>query len=206
LRRIFLARHGNRQDFVDPSWVSRAVEPYDPPLSADGVEQARRLGERLTDEGIDAIVASPFLRTVQTARHVNEALDVPIFVEPGFGEWLSADSFERSPRVASFEALREWCPKLLPYSIASAALAWPETREQMHARVRRTLGELLSRLDGKLLIVSHAAAVTAAVLLDPRIARVDCPPCALFALEHDGGEWRLLSSGLSYPEGASRPP
>jgi len=49
-RRIFLARHGNRQDFVDPRWLDQAEEPYDPPLSADGVEQARGLGRRLAGE------------------------------------------------------------------------------------------------------------------------------------------------------------
>src|SRR4051812_31418489 len=87
-RRIFLARHGNRQDMVDPGWAASAEEPLDPPLAADGVEQARRLGQRLAGEGIVAIVASPYLRAVQTAHHVNETLGVPMGIEPGFAEWI----------------------------------------------------------------------------------------------------------------------
>jgi broad specificity phosphatase PhoE len=188
VRRIFLARHGNRQDFVDPEWVDGADERYDPPLSVDGFEQARRLGQRLAGEGIAAIVVSPFLRTVQTAEQVNATLGVPVFLEPGFGEWLSRDSFERMPRLSALE--REAPP--YPLLGAGAALAWPETSDQMRARVRHTLERLIEHLDGTLLVVTHAASAAAAVLVDPRIARVECPLCALFCLERDADGWRLV--------------
>ena len=195
MRRIFLARHGNRQDFIDPTWVDGALERYDPPLSADGFEQAYRLGQRLVGEGIQAIVASPFLRTVQTAEQVNATLGVPMFLEPGFGEWLSSDSFERLPRLGLL------APGAARYPVLGAgplgedgprALAWPETREQLRARVQHTLERLLDHLDGTLLVVTHAASAAAAVLIDPRVARVECPLCALFCLERDPGGWRLV--------------
>lgn len=195
VRRIFLARHGNRQDFIDPTWVDSALERYDPPLSPDGFEQAHRLGQRLVGEGIVAIVASPFLRTVQTAEQVNATLGVPMFLEPGFGEWLSSDSFERSPRLGLL------APGATRYPVLGAGpilvdehgtLAWPETREQMRARVQHTLERLLDHLDGTLLVVTHAASAAAAVLIDPRVARVECPLCALFCLERDAGGWRLV--------------
>src|SRR5262245_55492108 len=194
VRRIFVARHGNRQDFVDPAWVHAAEERYDPPLSADGFEQARRLGLRLAGEGIVAIVASPFLRTVQTAEQVNATLGVPMFLESGFGEWLSSDSFERLPRLSLL------APGAAPYPLLGVgplrgeqgALAWPETREQMRERVQHTLERLLQHLDGTLLVVPHAASAAAPVLVDPRIARVECPLCALFCLERDAAGWRLV--------------
>ena len=188
VRRIFIARHGNRQDFVDPAWIHGAEERYDPPLSADGVEQARRLGQRLAGEGIVAIVASPFLRTVQTAEHVNATLGVPMFLESGFGEWLSDDSFERLPSLSTL------APDAATYPLlgAGSALAWPETREQMRARVQHTLERLLEHLDGTLLVVTHAASAAAAVLVDRRIVRVECPLCALFCLERDADGWRLV--------------
>jgi len=188
VRRIFLARHGNRQDFADPSWVDSALERYDPPLSSDGFEQAYRLGQRLVGEGIVAIVASPFLRTVQTAEQVNATLGVPLFLESGFGEWLSSDSFERLPRLGLL------APGAARYPLlgAGSALAWPETRDQMRSRVQHTLERLLEHLDGTLLVVTHAASAAAAVLIDPRVARVECPLCALFCLERDLGGWRLV--------------
>jgi broad specificity phosphatase PhoE len=190
-RRIFLARHGNRQDFVDPNWLVAAEEPYDPPLSADGVEQARRLGHRLRDEGIDNIVTSPFLRTVQTAHHVSETLEVPIFIEPGFGEFLHEHSFERLPRLRTLEALRAQYPKLGHGYEASWTARYPETNQQLFQRAQRTLEALLDKVPGTLLIISHAATVCAMALLDPNVSSLECPLCALFRLNYDGTRFRL---------------
>lgn len=190
-RRIFLARHGNRQDFVDPAWVSSALEPYDPPLSADGVDQARALGLRLQTEGVSSIVASPFLRTIQTAHHANEALGVPIYVEPGFGEFLAERSFPRMPRLRELEALRAEYPMLGNGYEAAWSQRYPETVDELVERTQRTLAGLLDSLPGTLLVVSHAASVCAMALVDPAVESVECPLCALFCLEHDGSRWRL---------------
>jgi broad specificity phosphatase PhoE len=191
-RRVFLARHGNRQDFVDPTWPSTAEEPYDPPLSSDGVEQARRLGLRLAHEGVEVILASPFLRTVQTAHHANETLQRPIYVEPGFGEWLEQTSFERMPRLRTLAALRADYPTLAEDGYVSAwAMRHPETATELRARAQQTLETLLHKFSGTPLVVSHAASVAAMALVDERFSSIDCPLCALFMLEHDGTRWRL---------------
>jgi broad specificity phosphatase PhoE len=190
-RRIFLARHGNRQDFVDRDWLVTADEPYDPPLSADGVEQARRLGRRLAGEGIEAIVVSPFLRTIQTAHHANESLQVPMFVEPGFGEWLTERSFERLPRLRALDTLRRDYPLLGSGYVSASALRHPETFDELRARCQQALEALLDKFEGTLLVVSHAAAVGAMALIDTRVQSVECPLCALFCLEHDGSGWQL---------------
>ncbi|HTV20084.1 MAG TPA: histidine phosphatase family protein [Polyangiaceae bacterium] len=191
IRRIFLARHGNREDFVDPTWPSRADEPYDPPLSADGVEQARRLGLRLKHEGVDAIVASPFLRTVQTAHHANEALGLPIYLEPGFGEFLHPKSFEREPRLRALGELRGDYPTLAEGYVAAWAQRYPETHPELVDRAQRALDALLGKLPGTLLVVSHAASVCAMAMIDRDVQSLECPLCALFCLEHDGARWRL---------------
>ena len=39
-QRLFIIRHGERLDNVDYSWESTAERPYDPPLTAQGVEEA----------------------------------------------------------------------------------------------------------------------------------------------------------------------
>jgi broad specificity phosphatase PhoE len=194
-RRIFLARHGNREDLVNPAWEATAEEPYDPPLSADGEEQARRLGQRLAREGIEAIISSPFLRTIQTAHHANEALDVPIYVEPGFGEWLSEHSFTRPPRLQSLAALARLYPSLRDGHVPAASARYPETAEQMRARAQRAVASLLDKYDGTVLVVGHAATVAAASLIDERVPSIECPLCALFLLEHDGSRWHLSLNG-----------
>jgi broad specificity phosphatase PhoE len=192
LRRIFLARHGNRQDFVDSTWRASALMPDDPPLSVDGIEQARRLGQRLASEGIVAIVASPFLRTIQTAHHANEALGVPIYLEPGFGEWLSTRYFPCMPRVAPLEQLRAQYPRLtVDGYTASWAMQYPESEQQLLDRAQRTLLSLVDKFEGPVLVVGHAGSVAAASLIDTRVTNIDCPLCALFCLEHDGERWHL---------------
>jgi broad specificity phosphatase PhoE len=190
-RKIFLARHGNRQDFVDPTWVSTADEPYDPPLSADGMEQARRLGQRLATERIDSIVTSPFLRTIQTAHCANQALQVPIFIEPGFGEYLAERSFQRLPRVRELQALRAEYPMLGSEYVATWVQRYPETAEELVQRTHRTLEALVKKLPGNLLVVGHAASVCATALIDADVKSVECPLCALFCLDYDGSRWRL---------------
>ena len=42
----------------------------------------------MRDEPIDCIFASPFLRTIQTASHIADALNLPVYLEPGIGEIL----------------------------------------------------------------------------------------------------------------------
>jgi broad specificity phosphatase PhoE len=190
-RRIFLARHGNRRDFVDPAWSASAEEPYDPPLSADGVEQARSLGLRLAGEGIANIIASPFLRTIETAHHVNESLNVPMFIEPGFGEFLHFSSFDRLPRLRQLEALRADYPTLGEGYVAEWVQRYPETDAQLIKRTQGALASLLGKLPGTLLVVSHAAAVCAMVRIDPAVTSVECPLCALFCLDYDGSRWTL---------------
>ena len=79
MRTVWLVRHGNRQDFVDRSWRETAARPHDPPLSADGREQARETGRFLAGEPIDHLFASPFLRAVETAarRAAGERIAIP---------------------------------------------------------------------------------------------------------------------------------
>ena len=53
-QRIYLIRHGQREDFEDPTWPQRAARPYDTPLSATGFRQAEDVGRALMDQGIQA--------------------------------------------------------------------------------------------------------------------------------------------------------
>ncbi|HKL89484.1 MAG TPA: histidine phosphatase family protein, partial [Salinibacter sp.] len=83
MQTVWIARHANRQDFADPNWADTADRPHDPGLSTDGVEQAQQLARRVNDLDVDRIVASPFIRTVETAHYAAEAADEPVFIEPG---------------------------------------------------------------------------------------------------------------------------
>lgn len=47
---LFVIRHGERLDSVDYSWRYKADRPYDPPITEEGVEQAKEAGKRFLDK------------------------------------------------------------------------------------------------------------------------------------------------------------
>ncbi|KAJ2699541.1 hypothetical protein H4R19_005531 [Coemansia spiralis] len=78
----YFVRHGERVDHVDDSWAQTAAAPYDPPLTAEGHEQAgktgalihrleqqamRRAGASTSQQTSFRVLTSPFLRCAQTA-------------------------------------------------------------------------------------------------------------------------------------------
>jgi len=76
---MFIIRHGDRWDYSHPEWKkSNPTRPGDPSLSDLGFAQARDtgryLGQLLKREKFDLsqliVLASPFLRTIQTANEI----------------------------------------------------------------------------------------------------------------------------------------
>jgi len=64
---LLLVRHGQSAPYRPGSPFPLVDGQGDPALSADGGEQAERVGERLAREGIDAVYVSTLRRTSQTA-------------------------------------------------------------------------------------------------------------------------------------------
>lgn len=97
---VWVVRHGERIDAVEKGWKKTAARPHDPPLTPTGFEQAAATGRALREHRLDAIYTSPFLRCVQTATAIVEAMGPgapPIHVEPGLGEWLFNRWFSTQP-------------------------------------------------------------------------------------------------------------
>ena len=74
---IYLIRHGETSGNA-----ARRLQTPDTPLNDDGLEQARRLGERLRDVGIGYVLSSDLERARQTAAAVVKATAAPIEYEP----------------------------------------------------------------------------------------------------------------------------
>ena len=49
-QRLFVVRHGERLDNVDYSWLDTADRPYDPPITEEGVTEAKSAGERFVGQ------------------------------------------------------------------------------------------------------------------------------------------------------------
>jgi len=94
---VWVIRHGERIDVVEPEWQLTASRPHDPPLTEHGGRQATATGEHLRELGerVDHIYTSPFLRCVQTAALISKQLGgLPLRVEPGLCEWLNGDWYD----------------------------------------------------------------------------------------------------------------
>ena len=193
---VWIARHGNRLDFVNPDWFLTAERPYDPPLSEDGVIQAKQLGQRLKGENIAHIFASPFLRTVQTANQVAEALNLPIKVESGLSEWLNPNWMPSMPQKLSLEALHELYPRIDLEYTSRVIAEYPETGEKCLERAGETARRLAQEFSTDILLVGHGASVVGAtgglVGGSPEVNAALC--CLVKIVRHDR-EWILELNG-----------
>ena len=93
---LILVRHGDRFDYANPEWkpAARALgnNTSDPPLSALGhaqaLETAAAIASLTAARGwaVADVLASPYLRVIQTATPTADALGLPIKLEDGIAE------------------------------------------------------------------------------------------------------------------------
>ncbi|MEL6929132.1 MAG: histidine phosphatase family protein [Cyanobacteria bacterium J06600_6] len=190
---VWLARHGNRLDFVNPEWFNTAERRYDPPLSDDGFIQAAELGQRLqTEKKIEHIFASPFLRTIQTANEVAKALSLPIKLEAGLGEWHNGEWMTESPETHPQALLKSKFP-IIDWSYQSFLFPqYPETKKDVNRRTAQTVQHLVSKYAEDILIVGHGASVYGAALgLVPTLPEAKVALCSLTKAVSNGDRWNL---------------
>ncbi len=87
MAKLYLVRHadaGHRSDFDGPD--------RERPLSERGRRQAERLADGLADAGIVRLLASPFVRCVQSLEPLGERLGVPVEPERRLAEGSGAIS------------------------------------------------------------------------------------------------------------------
>ncbi len=156
---VWIARHGNRLDFVKPEWFNTARRRYDPPLSEDGFIQAKQLGKRLKKENIGHIFASPFLRTIQTASEVAKILDLPIKLEAGIGEWHNPHWMSEHPEIHPQELLEKDYP-YIDWNYSSYLVPkYPEMEVTMMTRMAEVIEKLVNDYSQEILLVGHGASV-----------------------------------------------
>lgn len=195
---VWIARHGNRLDFVTPEWFNTADRPYDPPLSDDGIVQAQQLGKRLVGEGISHIFASPFLRTVQTAFQVAEALDLPIKVEAGLSEWLNPHWMPAMPEKLPLDVLAQTFPRIDRSYTSRVVPEYPESNLEVLRRAGKTAVLLATEFPGDILLVGHGASVLGTTMgllggtIEPKINAV---LCCLVKVVRYGQEWVMELNG-----------
>lgn len=195
---VWIARHGNRIDFVNPEWFNTAEHPYDPHLSDDGFVQAQQLANRLVGEGITHIFSSPFLRTVQTAHVIAETLDLPLKLNWGLGEWLNSEWMSAYPETLAPQILAQKFPKIDLSSPVGEA-RYPETWQDCLHRTAQTAQNLVEAYPNQdLLFVGHGASVLGTALgLVPTLAETDIHAslCCLVKLVRHDNKWIVELDG-----------
>ena len=191
-QRIWIVRHGNREDFQNPGWSRTAQRPFDPALSADGETQAREVGLSLQSEQVHRVFASPFLRTIQTASHIADALNLPVCLEPGIGEILP--NVESTPALLPEVERKQRFPRIDEDYTALKELSYPESSEEGHERAAAAAQELTDRFPEKnLLMVTHGAPVVGIVRgLTGLKDRITVPLCCIFTLQRNDAGWEVV--------------
>ncbi|MCD8490123.1 MAG: histidine phosphatase family protein [Desertifilum sp.] len=193
---IWIARHANRLDFVHPEWFDTAKRRYDPPLSEDGLVQAEQLAQRLKTESIQHIFASPFLRTVQTAHAVAEALDLPLKLEWGLCEWLNPDWMSDTPETAPPQELAQDYPRIDLSYTSRLQPQYPETDETCMRRAGEVAQLLAAEFPDNLLLVGHGASVLGTTWgLVPGKPEVKASLCCLVKVVWREEGWELELNG-----------
>lgn len=206
---VWIARHGSRLDFVDPDWYRTAPNPFDPPLSEDGLIQARELGGRLHSEGITRIFSSPFRRALETAHQVADVLDLSVEIEQGACEWLNPGWFPRRPEWNAPQELSSDFFRLVEQDNSVVSPEYPETWEDLLKRTATTIGILTGQTRDDILIVGHGASLLGLTwALTGGEPEIDADYCALVKIVRQGERWELELNGdtsfLGHASGETR--
>ena len=192
MQTIWLIRHADRLDFIQPEWFDTAVYPYDPPLAPSGFNRARLLAQELSQASIRQIFTSPFLRTIQTADPLARVLSVPIQLEWGLSEWLCQDWTPALPETTPIDDLIRDYPGI-DRSYRSLVLpCYPETAAELDARLAILAQKLVQNNPENILAIAHKGSVLgiAAALTGNADWRTQDLPCGgVIKLIHTAGCW-----------------
>lgn len=158
-RVLWLVRHGERRDEVDPTWADTAERPHDPPLTDRGRRQAERVGDRLQGCNIERIYTSPFLRAAETAHLIASRLELPVFVDHGLSEHLNPAWFEVSPSVLTPRKLAEQFDTVDQSHASVLRPNYPESDEEAADRTVRAVRRLARDGAESTLLVGHGLTV-----------------------------------------------
>jgi len=149
-------RHG--QSTSNVAGVISANINNDDPITDQGREQVLATANELKEQGFDMIIASPFMRTKQTAELMREQLGLAhddVLVDDRIREFDLADKFEgkrwHDDYAANFATWEERFTKDLPDS---------ENRRDVTKRMGEFLYDIEQKYSGKkILIVSHGGCI-----------------------------------------------
>lgn len=146
MSRILLARHGQTKENVND-----VLQGEEGDLTEEGLEQARKLAERLVYEGIDGIISSDSSRCRVTTEEILKRISVPVEYTPLIREKEYGDWVGKSRKEVNWEALEGDFETRKPPN--------GENLLEVRERGRKFFSECLKKYgngDRRILVVSHA--------------------------------------------------
>ncbi len=197
--KIFLVRHGETE------WNKNArfQGQTDIPLSPTGKMQAKKVGERLANEKIDAIYSSDLSRAYQTAQEIARYHHIPItrnqdLREINFGQWegLSRDVILHDHKDLYEQWLEDPIQTRAPegenfYEVQSRAIQALKTIMENHQ-------------DDTVVIVAHGGLIKSVIIqyLEGGFWEFPQGNTAVNILEYKGGSFRFVTlNDLTHLEG-----
>lgn len=200
VKNIYVARHGLRANLEVPT---TGIDG-DPNLTDEGLVQAQELAaylsssEQMKGEKITAIYSSPFYRCLQTSEPVSQALRVPIWVEPGLGEYYTVSRPTKPIPWSAAQSKMFFKTIGLDYTPLASVSKSGETREDVNKRVKKALMAIIAHANGlkhaTILIVTHAAVkIIISEVLTGQTVRAGT--CSLDKHELQEDKWRNVVAG-----------
>ena len=193
---LVLVRHGVTAHTVEKRF-SGGLASANPGLSDDGRAQVRAAAEWLAPlaEKIDAVIASPVRRTLESAEIVGEVLGRTVEVEPGFAE-MEFGTWDGMTFTEVAEQHRDdldaWLGSL------DVPAGGGESFRVVEERVLAGLQRVLDAHAGKtVVVVSHVTPIKTLVA-----HAVDAPLGSVFRMELSPASVTVVSFFLGGPEGA----
>lgn len=187
--RVFLIRHGEPAEAIR----GRCYGRLDVGLSREGQRQLQIVSQRLQDEPMRAVYASPRKRTIQSGQIIAQRHMCPVTIEErlceiDFGDFEGRTYDEVSQAYP--EIYRQWMETPTHVQFPNG-----ESFRQMQARVLEAAREICARHRGETIaIVSHGGVNR--ILL---AAALEIPPANIFRMAQRYGAINLLVLVEDYP-------
>jgi len=159
MKKIFLVRHGESE------WnkLKKVQGQKDIPLTEKGIEQAKLIGKRLINEGIEKIYTSDLKRAYDTASIIGKMLNIEVIPskelrEINFGIWEGLTSDIIKSKFSKEHELWLKNPEMLKVEGAESIL-------DLQLRAMNEINKIISdeNIDN-VLIVSHSATLKTIIL------------------------------------------
>jgi broad specificity phosphatase PhoE len=194
MQTLWLMRHADRLDFIQPEWFETALYPYDPPLAPRGLDFAISLAQDLSLSPIEQIFTSPFLRTIQTAAPLARMLQISIQMEWGLCEWLCQDWTPAIPATTPIDELIRDYPSIDRDYRSLVLPCYPETRAELDARTFTIAHKLVQSNVKNILAIAHKGSVlgiAAALTGDDNWRTYDLPCGGKLKLVLSSNGWQV---------------